>query len=248
MDENKHEKLRELFLGVAALLESMDSSVRSDQENIFKYAGYKQYIRKYNHFVSAISQEIQIAAIVDLYDIDKIPGSMDTTIVQQKEFFESVYTNVSILKAYLENRIGLKKDERTNLRDFFQANLRKAIFTQPEKELEVQDAIERLLIGRGYTKGVDYDRETGRVKVSIKEVVPDFIFPRLGLAIEVKLSKEKAKSRSLVDEINADIMAYSKKYSLILFIVYDLSTIRDEIEFKHDLEIADSVQVIIVKH
>jgi hypothetical protein len=51
-----------------------------------------------------------------------------------------------------------------------------------------------LLIGRGFTKGIDYDRETGRVKVSIKEVVPDFVFPKLGLALEVKLSTDKDKA------------------------------------------------------
>lgn len=97
-------------------------------------------------------------------------------------------------------------------------------------------------------KGVDYDRETGRVKVSIKEVVPDFILPKLGLAIEVKLSKDRSKSKIIVDEINADIMSYGKEYASILFIVYDLGSIRDEVEFKRDLEITDGVSLIVVKH
>jgi hypothetical protein len=95
---------------------------------------------------------------------------------------------------------------------------------------------------------VDYDRETGRVKVSIKEFVPDFIFQRLGLALEVKLSKDATKSRTIVDEINADIQAYGKKYAYVLFVVYDLGSIRDEQEFKRDLELLDSVTVIVVKH
>lgn len=64
----------------------------------------------------------------------------------------------------------------------------------------------------------------------------------------MKLSKGKAKSKVIVDEINADIMAYSKQYSSLLFVVYDLGSIRDEVEFKQDLEKADSVSVIIVKH
>ncbi len=144
--------------------------------------------------------------------------------------------------------MNLRADEITNLRNFFQASLRKVVFRSPEKEIDVQDAIEQLLIGRGLAKGVDYDRETGRVKVSIKEVVPDFIFPRLGLALEVKLSKDKERSRAIVDEINADIQAYSKKYPFLLFVIYDLGTIRDEVEFKQNLEVADDIFVTIVKH
>ena len=66
--------------------------------------------------------------------------------------------------------------------------------------------------------------------------------------IEVKLSKTRPKSKEIVDEINADIRAYGKEYAFILFIVYDLGTIRDEIEFKQDLEVADDVTVIVVKH
>ena len=156
--------------------------------------------------------------------------------------------NLSILKAYLETKLDIRTDGITRLKYFLQVNLRKVIFSEPEKESDIQDAIEQLLIGHGLSKGIDYDRERGRVKVSIKEVVPDFILPRLGLAIEVKLSKDKNKSRSIVDEINADITAYSKKYSSLLFVVYDLSTIRDEIEFKQNLENGNQVSLIIIKH
>jgi len=97
-------------------------------------------------------------------------------------------------------------------------------------------------------KGVDYDREVGRVKVSIKEVVPDFIFQKLGLALEIKLSKTTTKSKAIVDEINADIMSYAKEYRSIIFLLYDLGSIRDEAEFKGDLEVNDAVSVIVIKH
>ncbi len=115
-------------------------------------------------------------------------------------------------------------------------------------KLDVQNAIEQLLIGRGMQRVLDYDRESGRVKVSIKEVIPDFNFPMLGLALEVKLAKTTAKSREIVDEINADIQAYGKWYRSILFVVDDLGSIRDESEFKRDLEATNGVSVIVVKH
>lgn len=81
-----------------------------------------------------------------------------------------------------------------------------------------------------------------------KEYKPDFIFPKLDLALEVKLSKTKAKSKEIVDEINADIKAYSKGYNQLLFLIYDMGTIRDEMEFKNDLDNKDNIQLLIIKN
>jgi hypothetical protein len=86
------------------------------------------------------------------------------------------------------------------------------------------------------------------VKVANKEVVPDFILPQLSLAIEVKLAKTESKAKMIVDEINADIQAYGRTYSHCLFIVYDLGSIRDTVEFTRDLESAVGVEVVVVKH
>ena len=70
----------------------------------------------------------------------------------------------------------------------------------------------------------------------------------MGLALEVKLSKTTTKSKVIVDEINADIMSYSKEYRSLLFMIYDLGSIRDESEFKNDLEVNEGISVVIVKH
>src|SRR5258708_4912532 len=85
---------------------------------------------------------------------------------QLKQLFELAYSNTSLLKSLLEGEIGFAEDETQNLRDFIQANLRRAVFAAPEKELEIQNSIESLVVGRGMNKGTDYDRETGRVKAS----------------------------------------------------------------------------------
>jgi very-short-patch-repair endonuclease len=95
------------------------------------------------------------------------------------------YSNTARLRALLEGALGYAEDETHNLTDFIEANLRKAIFTPPDREVDVQNAVEALLVGRNMLKGTDYDRETGLVKASGKESVPDFIFPRLKLCIEV---------------------------------------------------------------
>lgn len=242
------EKIREYLLSVTALRDSMEESVRADPDNVWRYSTYKLYARKYNHIVESLAKLMSVEASVDLFILDSMPGPMSTIAVQQKEHFHAVHVNAAILEAYLKGKLDLKAEQVDNLRNFLAANLRKAIFTPPEKELEIQDAVETLLIGRGLTKGLDYDRETGRVKVSVKEVVPDFVLPKLGMALEVKLAKTSSKTRALVDEINADILAYGKRYPAILFVVYDLGTIRDESEFTRDLEATDGVEVLVVKH
>jgi hypothetical protein len=120
---------------------------------------------------------------------------------------------------------------------------------KPEKERDVQDVVEQLLIGRGMEKGLDYDRESGRVRYSSKEVIPDFNLLQLFTAIEVKLVKESSKIGPVIDEINADIVAYGKAYRILVFVVYDVSgCIRDGAEFRRDIEAADGVRAIIVKH
>jgi len=152
------------------------------------------------------------------------------------------------LKSLLEEAIGYAEDETQKLKDFIRANLRKAVFTAPQKETEVQNTVESLLVGRGMEKGTDYDRETGRVKASGKESVPDFIFPNLKVCLEVKLSDSADKLRAIVDQINADIRAYATRYERQMYVVYDVGTIRDEDEFKRGLEDAPGVTVVIIKH
>jgi hypothetical protein len=78
--------------------------------------------------------------------------------------------------------------------------------------------------------------------------VPDFVLPKLSLAVEVKLAKTQTKAKQIVDEINADIQAYGRAYDRILFVVYDLGTIRDTLEFTTGLEVTAGVEVIVVKH
>lgn len=248
MDLNK-DALRENLRWTDAFLRSMEVSLHGDDPaNVRKYGGYKQFARKYNQIATEISKNVQLPPIVDLFDLDTIPGRNDTLAADQKEVFESVHANASLLKAILEGQIGVVDDEITALRDFFQARLRSAIFRAPEREREIQDAVEQLLIGRGLQKGEDYDREVGRVKISAKEAVPDFIFIKLGLALELKLVKTAGRVKEAVDEVNADIAAYSKRYRSLLFIVYDLGHIRDELEFRKDLERSGNVWVILVKH
>jgi hypothetical protein len=249
MPEATKDELR-VFLGwTVALQRAMDSAVRYDNaDSIWKYGGFRNFAHKYSQILQAVRQKVTLPPILDEYIMANIRGVADTIVPQQKEIFDSVYANVSVLRATIEGMIGLVEDKTTALNDFLYARLRSAMHEVPEQERDVQNAIEDLLIGRGLQKGQDYDREVGRVKISAKEVVPDFVFPPLSLALEVKLIKTPDRVRKVIDEINADTVAYSTRYRQITFVVYDLGHIRDETEFRRDLESAGTVIVIIVKH
>ncbi len=233
-----------------ALLDAMNAAVRSaDPADVWRFASFRQFMRKANDLIGMINAIEPIAAPVDTYNMDAVPGPMDTIGMQQQELFEAVRTNLHILRAYLLNRVHPKSERISEIADFLEANVRRAVLVRPDREKDVQDVIEQLLIGRGLEKGLDYDREVGRVKVSAKEVIPDFVLAVLGAAIEVKLLKEATALGRMIDEINADIRAYSQKYNAIVFVVYDLGgAIRDQAEFRRDLEATGGVKVILVKH
>lgn len=248
--ENK-QQLKALLSNTRALLKAMNqstASVSGEYANLGRYSSYKMFLRKYNELAKQAAPLLSEVAVLDSFNLDTIRDSSNYTWPQQKEFFDTAYSNAALLESLLEGAIGYAEDETHNLQNFIQANLRRAIFAIPDKELEVRNAIEALLVGRGMAKGTDYDRETGRVKTSGKESVPDFIFLNLKLCLEVKLSKSADDLRAIVDEINADIRAYATAYERQLYIVYDLGTIRDEAEFERHLEEAPGISVLVVKH
>lgn len=166
----------------------------------------------------------------------------------QKEIFDAVYADVLILTSILSQYASVEETPLLEIQDLLTANLRKVIYVRPEREIDVQNAIETLLVGRGYQKGISYDREAGKIKFSGKEFIPDFIFPVVSLALEVKLVKIKANLPKCVEEMSADIPAYLSRYKTILFCVYDLGEIRDVNEFQGSFEKQSGVRICTVKH
>ncbi len=233
-----------------ALLEAMGVAARSsDPSDVWRFASFRQFMRKTNEIVEMTNAIEPIQAPIDTYNMDAVPTATNSIAMVQQDLFEATRANLRILRAYLLNRVHPKSERVNEVADFLNANLRRAVIDRPEREKDVQNVIEQILIGRGMEKGVDYDREVGRVKVSSKEVIPDFILPALETAIEVKFVKDSAGVGRVVDEVNADIRAYGQKYLSTIFVVYDVNgSIRDHEEFRRDLEAAEGVKVLVVKH
>lgn len=214
-----------------------------------RFVSFKTFAKEYNLIAKAAVQLLGLKEnSFRIYFTEKMQSHMNTIWPIQKEIMESVFLSTGILLTYLESATAFAESEFDNIENFIKSNLRSTIFATPQREVEVQNAIETLLIGKGMQKGTDYDRESGKFEFSGKEYVPDFVIPKLNLCIEVKLLKDGRKSR-VIEEINADITAYSKKYDRQAFVVYDLGNIRDEVEFRRDIENAgNNIKVIIVKH
>jgi len=231
-----------------ALRDALMFVYQTDQGNIWRFGSYRTFMDQYNALVKELASLTPAAGSLSVFDLSKIKGQFNTIAMAQKSYCDSVLALLSMLISVAEQELGAQEGELSSFIDFLRSRLRPAVFRQPGTEREIQDVVEQLLIGRGCSKGGDYDREVGRVKVSAKEVVPDFTLPKLGMALEVKLLKDASRRSALIDEINADIKAYGKSYGRILFLVYDLGAIRDEAEFKRDLDNQRNVFVVVVKH
>jgi hypothetical protein len=168
-----------------------------------------------------------MVVIVNVFNVEKMKDPSSLTWPTQKQYFDSVYAETLMLLAALEGQVDFAEAKTVELKNFFETSLRRAVFAQPENKRELQDIVERLLIGRGFKKAIDYDRETGRVKYSGKEFVPDFVFLPADMFIEVKLISSVERSKTAIEEINSDILAYKTRYSKGMFLIYDLGIIRD---------------------
>ena len=120
--------------------------------------------------------------------------------------------------------------------------LRKIIRTVPEKEKEIQDKYEDLLVANS----IEYSKEHPHIEYSSKKYIPDFSFERISLAVEIKLCKGDEKL--LIGQLNDDILAYKTQFRNILFVIYDIGQIRDVETFKKSFENQTNVYVQIIKH
>ncbi|MFI2284796.1 PD-(D/E)XK nuclease domain-containing protein [Nocardia beijingensis] len=124
-----------------------------------------------------------------------------------------------------------------------EVSLRKTFRKQPSNEKEVQAHFETLL----HATDIQFTREMDRVVYATKTYVPDFVVAHADLAIELKFADRSSREPEMIAEINDDISAYGTRWRNILFVIYDVGTIRDVGAFSEPFE-NENVLVRVVKH
>jgi hypothetical protein len=180
-----------------------------------------------------------------------------TNELHHKAYLEQLDTAKGLLEAAIEaiEHYGIEKvyEEKSTsedvgktitLIDLAQYKLRKIMRTIPRDEKEVQDKFEDVLTSMDFK----YLRDQETIAYSSKSYKPDFTFPEIDTALEIKLCNRAGREKEIIAEINDDILAYKTKYPNIVFLVYDLGHIRDIDRFKADIESQDRVIVLVIKH
>lgn len=244
-NSNRSERAK-LYRKVSALRSAMDAVRSGSTEDFAKWGAFKSFARTYNVFAMEFAK-LTGDSNLNTYNVSKMNSAADTVWPAQKEIFDMVYADVLIL----ETLLGEADEDNAsigNLQDFLGANLRKVIYSTPSNEKDIQQAIESLLVGKGFQRGLHYDREAGKVKYSGREYIPDFIFYNPKFVLEVKFIRNATDRTKCVEEIGADIPAYKSSYDNIVFCVYDIGGIRDITEFVQDIQSDPTVRVCVVKH
>jgi REase_DpnII-MboI len=206
-----------------------------------KYAGYLHYVDEYNRLLGLAA--LEQPDVTNFCPAIVLPPEPRRGTSGVKSDAELAALRLNGLVAYLQSKLGKTQQEYERIIDLIRANLRPAIYDDPKHEREVQNALETIFRARA----LDFRREQETVPYSTKRYIPDFTFDRIGLAVEVKLCKDKDREKDMIGEINDDIIGYCGKYDRCVFVVYDLGFIRDVARFSEDIEKNPNVHVLIVK-
>lgn len=211
---------------------------------LFAYSGYPAYVRQYNSiFLPQIYEIYGEEAKQLLPPISPDPPILNGNRRAYRTRLETVSAALGAAVAYLKTKLNITDQQVEVLLDLIGANLRPAIFEDPKNEKEIQNTLETIFRVRGY----DFEREKDTIPCSAKYYVPDFTFEALDLSLEAKLCNRQERVKELVDEINADILGYQKRYKHVVFVIYDLGYIRDEHAFRSGIERNPDVYVKIIK-
>lgn len=151
-------------------------------------------------------------------------------------------TQSDISEVYEGKNTSNEASELIRIINLGEKKLRKLIRTIPEKEKDIQDKFEDLLLAND----IECSREHPHIEYSSKKYIPDFSFTKINLAVEIKLCKNDEKG--LIAQLNDDILAYKTEFRNLLFIIYDLGQIRDIEMFKSSFESQTDVIIQVIKH
>ena len=237
-----------LYSMVKATAESASKALNpctGSSHDFYDYGGYPIYVEKYNLYqnitVELFGDEAQalFPKLIPGYWID--PSNENGRM--WRTHLEDAAERIVSLEAYLKTKLGDTEQRVQGIIDLIEAHLRPSIFKDPSKEREIQDKLETLF----HVRTLPYLREKEHITYSSKTYVPDFTFESMNLVVEAKLCNREGREKEIIDEVNADILAYQTKYERIIFIIYDLGFIRDVVQFSADIEKNPNVYAIVIK-
>jgi hypothetical protein len=226
------------------MIQSLQSEIKAQTKgftDVTPYANRYNFLRE--RIVNLLGEDSK-AFLPELSEI-LIKHARTAGTYDRINFYDEITVAINQMVTFLETNVGDTFRRLTGLEEFLYSNLRKCMIKKPEEEKDVQNVIETMLISRGYV----FDRERVKILYSNKDYIPDFTFEDLNAVLEVKLCKTGKNEKDIIDEINADIPAYTTKFSNVTFLVYDLEVIRDADSFREDIEKNNPrIKVLIIKH
>lgn len=238
MEEKTIKKLSEI-LGRARL---MLNSLRNGEEKAMEADRSNSLISNFNTLIE--SKGIDLICIRPLHSWKGM--AENENFAYKDDILGALSEIIGAIESLRELKLSQQKQSGDILRliNLAKNKLRKTIRSTPIEEKQLQDAFENILIGADMV----YSRETDSIEYSSKTYTPDFTFPPLDLALEIKFCSNKKREKQIIAEINDDMPAYQIKYGNLIFLVYDLGFIRDVDKFSKSFEINDKVFVIVVKN
>jgi len=213
---------------------------------LWVYSGYPAIVAEYNrlipYFVELYGQEA--ARLFQPFDLQKHWDPGASLPIYFLGYLQTAANGLNRMVAYIQPKLATSEIQIETLIETIRVNLRAAIFELPTKEKEIQNALDIILRSRGYI----FLREKVTIQYSSKNYIPDFTIDSLDLAIEVKFCNAAGKEKTIIDEINADVVGYKEKYPNILFVVFDVGQIRDEALFSKDIKGNPGVKALVVKY
>ena len=95
---NKKHTPEQIALRAEALRKVMETTMHSATQDIGKWIGSRSYAVSYNEIARSY-REAMGGSSINIFDIDEIPDMGDMTWIAQKQLFDSVYIQVSLLCA-----------------------------------------------------------------------------------------------------------------------------------------------------
>jgi hypothetical protein len=210
-----------------------------------RYSVYPTYFSQYNRLLKAGEQSCggEIRTLFSTLDLPSVEP-FNTPGAYYKSYLELAANQLTSLAIYFKSKLPKTEKEIQSILDIITANLRASTYKEPKNEKEVQNTLETVFRARA----LPFEREKVTITYSSKNYIPDFTFASLDLVVETKICNRSGKEKELIDQINADIVAYQTKYTNLLFVVYDLGLIRDEAKFITDIQRNANVRVLVIKH